>query len=149
MIWFDDEDECVVFEEPKFIYGEGEKEAAMKLTEAVKIISDETGIPESQLWEASSAVFPTITMLNADIPSVRMNHLRMELELKLKEAPMPEATNSRTRMNLSQNSKGLFQLDVTSEYDTPERAAEELGKAIDLAKKTCTEKGIKLVDSAA
>lgn len=59
---------------------------------------------------------------------------------------MPDQVNTRTRMNLSQNAKGLYQLEVTAEYDTPELTAEALGNAIELARKTCTEKSIKLVE---
>lgn len=43
-----------------------------------------------------------------------------------------EETNARTRMNVSLTAKGLAQWDVTAEYDTPEKTAEQLGKAIDL-----------------
>lgn len=62
---------------------------------------------------------------------------------------MPEETNNRTRMNFGMNAKGLVQMDVTVEYDTPEKAAEEAGKAIDLYKKVCSEKGLKLADAGA
>jgi len=43
-----------------------------------------------------------------------------------------EETNSRTRMNVSLTAKGFAQWDVTAEYDTPEKTAEELGTSIDL-----------------
>ena len=43
-----------------------------------------------------------------------------------------EETNSRTRMNVNLTAKGMAQWDVTAEYDTPEKTAEELGTAIDL-----------------
>ena len=62
---------------------------------------------------------------------------------------MAEETNNRTRMNFGMNAKGLVQLDVTVEYDTPEKAAEEAGKAIDLYKGICSQKGLKLADGAA
>lgn len=54
-----------------------------------------------------------------------------------------EETNTRTRMNLSLTSKGLVQWDCTAEYDTPELAAENLSKAIDLVKKVIADKGLK------
>ena len=60
-----------------------------------------------------------------------------------------EETNNRTRMNFGMTAKGLVQLDVTVEYDTPERTAEEARKAIDLYKSVCAEKGLKLADTAA
>ncbi len=58
---------------------------------------------------------------------------------------MAEGSNKRTRMNVSLTAKGLAQYDVTAEYDTPEESAEQLGKAIDLVKKVCADKGLQLV----
>ena len=55
----------------------------------------------------------------------------------------------RTRMNLSQTAKGLYQIEVTAEYETPELTAENLAKAIDLAKQVCAEKGLPMVTTAA
>jgi hypothetical protein len=60
-----------------------------------------------------------------------------------------EKSETRVRMNLSQNAKGLVQFDITAEYPTPEEASEALGKAVDLARATCGAKGLKLADSAA
>ena len=65
---------------------------------------------------------------------------------------MPEenkTSESRVRMNISQNAKGVVQFDITAEYPNCEMAAVELGKAIDLVKATCEAKGLKLADSAA
>lgn len=45
-------------------------------------------------------------------------------------------------MNMSQNDKGSWQLDVTSEYPTPEESALNLAKAIDLARQVGHEKGL-------
>ena len=52
--------------------------------------------------------------------------------------------NKRCRMSVKQNSKGLFQLDVTAEYDTPEESAKQLDKAIQVALKVVEERGLKL-----
>ncbi len=57
---------------------------------------------------------------------------------------MPEQIG-RTRMNMSQTAKGTWQLDVTAEYPTPEETAENLGKAIDAARKVAESKGLTLV----
>jgi hypothetical protein len=49
-------------------------------------------------------------------------------------------------MHFSQTAKGLWQIDVTAEYDTPEQAAEEAAKAIDEARKVAAEKHLVLTD---
>lgn len=72
-------------------------------------------------------------------------------EQSAKEDYMPEETKtieSRVRMNLSQNAKGLVQLDITAEFPSAIEAAAELGKAIDLARDVCAEKGLQLVTAA-
>lgn len=53
-----------------------------------------------------------------------------------------EEINTRCRMNLSLTSKGLVQWDCTAEYDTPELAAENISKAIDLVRKAIADKGL-------
>lgn len=59
---------------------------------------------------------------------------------------MPETTsNSRTRINMSQTAKGLWQIDVTAEYDTPEQTASALSDAIERARGVAEEKGLQLV----
>lgn len=62
---------------------------------------------------------------------------------------MDGESTKRTRMGFGMTAKGLVQLDVTVEYETPEEAAEAARKAIDLYKAICAEKGLKLADSAA
>jgi hypothetical protein len=63
---------------------------------------------------------------------------------------MEEGKNeSRVRMNFGMNSKGLVQMDLTVEMPTTEEAAAEARKAIDEYKAICSEKGLKLADSAA
>lgn len=53
----------------------------------------------------------------------------------------------RCRMNFAQDAKGLIKIDVTAEYDTPEKSAEMLGKAIDLARQTAEAKGLKMLEA--
>lgn len=60
-----------------------------------------------------------------------------------------EESNTRTRINLSQNSKGLVPFDITAEYDTPEKSIEMLGKAVDQVRDLIKEKGLTPVDSVA
>lgn len=66
---------------------------------------------------------------------------------------MPETTvnetNTRTRINISLNAKGLAQFDLTCEYDTPEKSIEEMGKTIDMVRKLLAEKGIQEAGAAA
>lgn len=51
----------------------------------------------------------------------------------------------RCRMNLAQNAKGKFQLDITAEYETPEESARMLADAIDRANAVVAQKGLQLV----
>lgn len=67
---------------------------------------------------------------------------------------MPEETvaqesNTRTRGKLSQTAKGLVQYEISTEYDTPEKSIEMLGKAIDQVKLLIAEKNLKSVDEPA
>lgn len=57
---------------------------------------------------------------------------------------MAETTenNTRTRINISINAKGLAQYDLTCEYDTPEKSAEEMSKTVDIVRKLLAEKGL-------
>jgi hypothetical protein len=57
--------------------------------------------------------------------------------------------NTRTRINISLNSKGNAQFDLTCEYDTPERSIEEMSKTIDMVRNLLKEKGIQEAGSAA
>ena len=58
-------------------------------------------------------------------------------------------TNTRTRIKLSQTSKGLIQYEISAEYYTPEKSIEMLGKAVDQVKALIAEKGLKTVDEVA
>lgn len=60
-----------------------------------------------------------------------------------------EETNKRVRMNISLTAKGLAQWECTAEFDTPEKSAEELSKAIKLVKETIKVNGLKEVGDVA
>ena len=64
---------------------------------------------------------------------------------------MPEVNenNTRTRINISINAKGLAQWDLTCEYDTPEKSLEEMSKTIDMVRDLLKEKGIEEAGSVA
>lgn len=55
---------------------------------------------------------------------------------------MPETTNKRVRINLSETSKGLIQWDITAEFETVEETKKALSEAIDAAREVITEKGL-------
>lgn len=57
--------------------------------------------------------------------------------------------NTRTRINVSINAKGMAQFDLTCEYDTPERSVAEMSKSIDMVRKLLKEKGIAEAGSVA
>ncbi|MDR0676613.1 MAG: hypothetical protein LBF97_06205 [Elusimicrobiota bacterium] len=56
-----------------------------------------------------------------------------------------ENSNNRVRMNLSQTSKGLVQIDITVEFQTVDESSENLDKAIKSARKIIAENGLKEV----
>jgi hypothetical protein len=55
---------------------------------------------------------------------------------------MPETTNKRVRINLSQTAKGLIQWDITAEFETVEETKKALADAIDAAREVIKEKGL-------
>lgn len=55
---------------------------------------------------------------------------------------MPEATNKRVRINLSETSKGLIQWDITAEFESVEETKKALAEAIDAAREVIKEKGL-------
>lgn len=55
---------------------------------------------------------------------------------------MPEATNKRVRINLSETAKGLIQWDITAEFETVEETKKALSEAIDAAREVIKEKGL-------
>lgn len=62
---------------------------------------------------------------------------------------MEEQNNKRVRMNISLTAKGLAQWDCTAEFDTPEKTAEELSRAIKLLKQTVKDNNLKEVGEVA
>ena len=55
---------------------------------------------------------------------------------------MPETTNKRVRINLSETAKGLVQWDITAEFETVEETKKALSDAIDAAREVIKEKGL-------
>lgn len=55
---------------------------------------------------------------------------------------MPETTNKRVRINLSETTKGLIQWDITAEFETVEETKKALSEAIDAAREVIKEKGL-------
>lgn len=64
-------------------------------------------------------------------------------------AVLTAKADSRVRMGFGMTAKGLVQMDITVEMPTAEEAEAEARKAIDAYRAICTEKGLKLADSAA
>ena len=60
---------------------------------------------------------------------------------------MPEATNKRVRINLSETAKGLIQWDITAEFESVEETKQALSEAIDATRKIIKEKGLKEVSA--
>lgn len=58
---------------------------------------------------------------------------------------MPETTNKRVRINLSETAKGLVQWDITAEFETAEETKKALADAIDAAREVIKEKGLQEV----
>ena len=58
---------------------------------------------------------------------------------------MPETTNKRVRINLSETAKGLVQWDITAEFETVEESKKALADAIDAAREVIKEKGLQEV----
>ena len=58
---------------------------------------------------------------------------------------MPEATNKRVRINLSETAKGLIQWDITAEFEPVEETKKALSEAIDAAREVIKEKGLQEV----
>lgn len=55
---------------------------------------------------------------------------------------MPEATNKRVRINLSQTAKGLIQWDITAEFETVDETKKALAEVIDATREIIKEKGL-------
>jgi hypothetical protein len=64
---------------------------------------------------------------------------------------MPEEvteTNTRTRIKLSQSTKGVVTWEISAEYDTPEKSIEMMSKALDKVKALIKEKGLTTADES-
>lgn len=55
---------------------------------------------------------------------------------------MPEATNKRVRINLSETAKGLIQWDITAEFESVKETKAALSAAIDAAREVINAKGL-------
>lgn len=55
---------------------------------------------------------------------------------------MPETTNKRVRINLSETAKGLVQWDITAEFESVEETKAALSAAIDAAREVIKAKGL-------
>ncbi len=55
---------------------------------------------------------------------------------------MPEATNKRVRINISETAKGLIQWDITAEFESVEETKAALSAAIDAAREVIKAKGL-------
>jgi hypothetical protein len=56
-----------------------------------------------------------------------------------------EVQNQRVRMNLSQNSKGIVQIDVTAEFPTVGETEKNLDEAVKAARRVIAGNGLKEV----
>lgn len=64
---------------------------------------------------------------------------------------MPEEvteTNTRTRIKLSQSTKGVVNWEISTEYDTPEKSIEMMSQALDKVKALIKEKGLTSADES-
>ncbi len=52
--------------------------------------------------------------------------------------------SKRCRISMKQSAKGVFQIEVTAEYDTPEESAKQLDKALQEAYRVANERGLQL-----
>ncbi len=56
---------------------------------------------------------------------------------------MEQSTNKRVRMNISQSAKGLWQADVTAEFESVAECEKELDAAIKAAKRVMAANSLK------
>lgn len=57
------------------------------------------------------------------------------------------SNETRVRMNLAANAKGIYQMDVTVESSSVEESKAKLAEAIDAVKEVCKEKGLTLAST--
>ena len=61
---------------------------------------------------------------------------------------MSDTIETRVRLGIKQNAKGLFQMDITTEAPTVDETGDLLSAAIDRLKKETREKGLNTTDTA-
>ncbi len=61
---------------------------------------------------------------------------------------MSDTIETRVRLGIKQNAKGLIQMDITTEAPTVDEAGDLLSAAIDRLKKETREKGLNTTDTA-
>lgn len=59
-----------------------------------------------------------------------------------------EETNTRTRIKLTQSTKGVVSWEISAEYDTPEKSVEMMSQALDKVKALIKEKGLTPADES-
>lgn len=64
------------------------------------------------------------------------------------EGTKVEETNTRTRIKLSQSTKGVVTWEISAEYDTPEKSVEMMSLALDKVKNLIKEKGLTPADES-
>ena len=57
-------------------------------------------------------------------------------------------TNTRTRIKLSQNTRGVVTWEISAEYDTPEKSVEMMSQALDKVKALIKDKGLTPADES-
>lgn len=57
-------------------------------------------------------------------------------------------TNTRTRIKLSQSTKGVVTWEISAEYDTPEKSVEMMSQALDKVKALIKDKGLTPADES-
>lgn len=57
-------------------------------------------------------------------------------------------TNTRTRIKLTQSTKGVVTWEISAEYDTPEKSVEMMSLALDKVKNLIKEKGLTPADES-
>ena len=58
-------------------------------------------------------------------------------------------TNTRTRIKLSQSTRGVVTWEISAEYDTPEKSVEMMSQALDKVKALIKDKGLTPADESA
>lgn len=121
------------------------------MTATIERLATRHNIPESALWLIAAELYPVMTRIRPRLHGKMQMRLRRELLNRFVEEGFMgdiSKSESRVRMNVSQNAKGLVQFDLTAEFPTPEESKRALAEAIDGVRQVCAEKGLKLADGA-